>query len=363
MKIVYILKKGFKYYPPCLAQVLMLDDCGVEVEVYHGKDTEMINEIFDKRGIIHHIFQSDSQSKNRIESAIGLIKYTCEVKKIIKRIDKNVTIWFGNAESVITLGEKELGGRFILSILELYNHDTIYHKRLLKIANRALSVICCEKHRAEINKVEYRLSKVPYVMPNKPYFIDNVGRTNYIDESLQTKLETKFVILYQGIITKDRPLDKIADAMKEIDNNDIYFVVMGACDELEKERLQKHYSRIIFTGFIPNPEHLFVTKYAKVGIANYDSSCLNNVFCAPNKIYEYAQFSIPMLTSNNLSLLETVGEAGAAECVNFNDVNEIKRGLCKIIDEYDKYRKCAFEFYRSTENEVTIRKIISELED
>ena len=42
MKIVYVLKKGFKFYPPCLAQVLMLNDKGIDLEVYHGCDTDYI---------------------------------------------------------------------------------------------------------------------------------------------------------------------------------------------------------------------------------------------------------------------------------------------------------------------------------
>ena len=40
MKIVYILKKGFQYFPPCLAQLLYLDDMGIKSEVTYYTDCE-----------------------------------------------------------------------------------------------------------------------------------------------------------------------------------------------------------------------------------------------------------------------------------------------------------------------------------
>ena len=69
MKIVYFLKKGFQYYPPCLAQVLMLNDLGLEVEIYHGKNSEYINELFDSRKIKHHELKSDNFEKGKFASA------------------------------------------------------------------------------------------------------------------------------------------------------------------------------------------------------------------------------------------------------------------------------------------------------
>lgn len=35
MKMIYILKKGFQFFPPCLAQVLYLKELGAELEIYN----------------------------------------------------------------------------------------------------------------------------------------------------------------------------------------------------------------------------------------------------------------------------------------------------------------------------------------
>ena len=35
-KVIYIVKSNLHYYPPCMAQIQMLDDLGIETEVWYG---------------------------------------------------------------------------------------------------------------------------------------------------------------------------------------------------------------------------------------------------------------------------------------------------------------------------------------
>lgn len=72
MKIVYIIKKGFQYYPPCLAQVLILNDLGMELEIYHGKNSEYIDGLLDIRQIKHYQLNSDNDAKGRVASIKSL---------------------------------------------------------------------------------------------------------------------------------------------------------------------------------------------------------------------------------------------------------------------------------------------------
>ena len=363
MKIVYILKKGFQLFPPCLAQLLYLDDMGIELEVYHGNNSDAINAILDKRGIKHYTLKSDRVNTNKLQSFKTLFDYTCEIKKILKKIPKDTTLWFGNCESCVTVGKMIYDRKFVLSVLELDDTDSLIGKQLKKVINKAAVVLCCEKHRAAIMRIYYNLEREPYVLPNKPYeFSDDADIK--LDEKYQSIVEPikdKFIVLYQGIISSDRPLDKIADALALLNDEDTYFLVLGKADEAYREELKKHYPRTVFGGFIPSPQHLLVTQYAKIGIANYDYSCLNNLFCAPNKIYEYAKFGMPMLTSTNLGLTETVGAANAAVCVDFLDVKQIAEGINKIKSNYELYSKSAIDFNEGTSNFETIKEIVKEL--
>ncbi len=367
MKIAYILKKGIHCYPPCLAQIFYLDDLGADIVVYHGNNSEYVNQLLDSRGIEHYSLGCDAYSKNRFESICNFYKYARTVNALIGKLPKDIFLWFGNCESAIAVKKKNLvGRRYLLSILELYDRGSIYDKGLKKIICDAEAVICCEKHRAGIMRIYYDGIKNPiYVVPNKPY--DN-GETDSSIEALPADIINKVnqfkdckVVLYQGIVTKDRPLDKIAKALKLIDNKKYVFFIMGRTSDGMRRELSELYENTVFLGYVPSPQHLEITKYASVGIANYDYSCLNNLFCAPNKIYEYAKFGIPMLTSLNIGLTETVGECGAAECVDFSSEEKIAEGLRRLLDNAEEYSKRALAFYEGTDNKKTIEEILNKI--
>ena len=368
MRITYFLKKGFQFYPPCLAEVLYLNDLGVELTVYHGNNSEHINQLFDRRGISHFTLTSDNFKKGKLATISKFMEYTKEMKQILKKIPKTEMLWFGNCESAMSLGSLLDGRRFVFTVLELYDHDRVTEYMLKKVIGKAAIVTCCEKHRAAIMKSRYHLKKTPYVMPNKPYCFEEeelsygtVENENSVLSEVE-KIKDKFIVLYQGIIGTDRPLANIAKALNLLGNKEIVFLIMGKGDEYLVEELKMYYGNVVYLGFVPNPQHLEITKYANVGIANYDFSCLNNVFCAPNKIYEYACFSVPMVTSENIGLTETVGKCGAAECVDFSDIVAIKDGIERIVNDFDTYKSNALKFYQSTNNKATMESILRELE-
>ena len=132
MKVVYILKKGFQCYPPCLAQLLYLNDLGVELEVYHGENSDAINCILKERKIKHYTLQSDRKNTNRFGSAWTMLQYMREISRIIKGLDKNTLIWFGNCESFITITRLLKERKFILSILELDDYNSLYGKNICR---------------------------------------------------------------------------------------------------------------------------------------------------------------------------------------------------------------------------------------
>lgn len=363
MKIIYILKKGFHCYPPCLAQLLYLDDLNIELEVYHGKNSPAVDEILDARGIVHHTLESDRTNRSTLARYKTQLAYTREIRKIIARVPQDSVLWFGNCESVLTVGGVLDSRRFVLSVLELYDADSIYGRLLGKIIHRAETVICCEKHRAAIMQVYYGLRMQPCVMPNKPYEFVTEQKEDSLAAETREKLavlKDKFFVLYQGGVTEDRPLDKVADALRMLDE-DIYFVILGKAEEKIQQELLARYEKTVFLGYVPSPQHLLVTQYAGIGIANYDYSCLNNQFCAPNKIYEYAKFGVPILASCNIGLTETVGRQNAAICIDFSDAKQIAEGISMIREKKLFYADNAVAFYNGTDNRTVMREIVERL--
>ncbi len=368
MKIVYVLKKGFQYFPPCLTQVLCLDDLGVELEVYHGKNTETIDNLLDKRGIKHFELSSDRQSKNKFERAINLLRFIPEMKKLNRAIPKDTLLWLGNCETAVAFGIKKLKNRrFVVSVLELYEEKSFLGKTLAKYINYAEAVVCCEPHRAAIMMSRHNLKKKPFVVANKPY---EYQETIKAKEEILQKLDDykdKFIVIYQGNISPERPLMRIAKALNKLGDPNVYFFVLGKFFSGGKmdyiNEVKKAYPNTVFWGYVPAPEHLAITAKCNIGIATYDMHCMNTVFCAPNKIYEYSKYGLPMLTSLNIGLTETVGVAKAAECVNFDDEEEILKGIKTIKDNYSFYSENALKFYNDYDVKERIAEVLSGLKE
>lgn len=362
MRIIYLLKKGLQCFPPCLMHILYLNDLGVDLCIYHGKNTPAIDKILDGRKIEHHSFKCDKDNRTKYESALNYLAFKNEIRDLANKLSNDSILWFGNAETLVAFPRKKLKKfRFVATVLELYNQGSFLDKGLAKVINHAELVICCEKHRSAIMMSRYSLNKMPFVIPNKPYDLHEEVSGSKQHLEMIKKYIHRTIIVYQGIITPDRPLDKIASALKRIGEDNIFFFVLGKYTNEIKEKITSIYPNTVFWGYIPAPEHLAITKHCSIGVANYDMSCLNNVFCAPNKIYEYTKYGLPLIASQNIGLSETVGEYGAAECVDFTDINQIELGVRKILSDFSRYTEKANEFYFNTDNEAVLRLIVHDL--
>ena len=101
--------------------------------------------------------------------------------------------------------------------------------------------------------------------------------------------------------------------------------------------------------YVPAPFHLSITQMAHIGIVAYSFERLNDIFCAPNKIFEYSMCGFPMLCNDVGGLLSTVGDAGAGECVDFAQQSAILRGLQEISSDHEAYSERSLRFYESVD--------------
>jgi glycosyltransferase involved in cell wall biosynthesis len=71
---------------------------------------------------------------------------------------------------------------------------------------------------------------------------------------------------------------------------------------------------------------------ADIGILLYRNDCRNNYYCAPNKLYEYLQAGLPVITSAFPGLLPVVEALDIGRCVDPESPAEIAkaiRALCQ----------------------------------
>ena len=106
--------------------------------------------------------------------------------------------------------------------------------------------------------------------------------------------------------------------------------------------------------------HLQITANAYIGLVFYRDDQLNKVFCAPNKIFEYSFFGVPIIANNLPGLKNTIGKANAGICVEFTYEN-IADAFEIIENHYEEISINGVNFYNSVDNVSTINKIVEKL--
>lgn len=369
-KVIYIVKTDLHYYPPCMMQIRYLKKCGVRVEVWFASSNESALTILDKEQI-PYVCLGESP---RVNSLIGKLKNWMEFRRNVNRQLNNISqserentlLWVGTAESAIPLYGVLQHYHYNLTMLELLDGDKNKFKRTTfgKLAKKAEAIVACEVTRAYIMKYWFGLKKLPYVMPNKPY---ELGTTKNAEPSCdKTKqaidvIRGKKFIIFQGIFQKVDYMKALATALSQM-NSDYYIVLMGF--DLYKtnayEKLKKIYERVIELSSLPAPLHLEVTSHAQIGLVFYDDFSLNQAFCAPNKIYEYSGFGIPMIANKIPGLENTVGKFNAGKCVEFES-KQLMKAIKEIDDNYEQYSANSLSLYNAVDNESTINDIIRDI--
>ena len=363
-KKIYIINKGeLEKFPPTITLSKSLRKEDVEVKIictscYDGLVKELAKKSIEVIQIGNTV---DRYGK------FGTLKtwynFRMGVWSIINNIsDSNFKLWVATADTAICLGKKLLEKEYYLTILELYDTIPIYKNMLKKYAIGAKKVITPEVCRANIFKVWWGLKERPIVIPNKP------DMSELDIESLEVSLEPniydlifnsdKKFILYQGLINRERDLTTIAKALNKINDDNYIFLVIGTDYDGTVKQLKGLYKNLIHVDYIPNPHYFKITQRAYMGITTYDDSSLNHIFCAPNKIFEYTYFGIPILGRDIPGLEYTVGIAKAGVCVDTNDIESIVNGILKIEGNYKLYKENAYKYFDSVDIDKEVKKIV-----
>ncbi|MEE0944421.1 MAG: glycosyltransferase [Clostridia bacterium] len=364
MKIFYCVR-SLEAIPSCMYNIQMLCDGDFEVVPVIGRSTQSLDKIFASRGL-KYISTVNKGSKNKYINHFQLTsQYRKNIKTALKEYTDEDLIIFGTADSAIRVMQLLKNKNYVLCLKELHENPWYFPILLKKLSKRAKGIICCEKNRSRIIQFRWGLKKRPYTITNKPYGYQTeryLEPTTDQTKELVEKIKDKKVIVYQARhIHFAEELINLAKALKKL-NSDITLVLIGTVDHPEdREKIDGIYGNTVWTGHISAPMHLEITSYAKIGVAVYAENSLNNMFCAPNKTFEYAGFGIPSLCNDVPGLVESIGMSGAGKCVDWSNVDEIKMAIDDILSDYDEYSERAKSFYESEDNATAIKEIVNEI--
>jgi len=290
----------------------------------------------------------------------------------VKCMENSDFLWTTSINSIRELRHDVSKYKHIFQLMELtrYGYLTSLHIKysLADIAKNAWKVVTPEINRAYIERVWWNLDTLPTVLPNKPFDIGTGNLTEELQPALEkVKNEKRKIILYLGGIFSDRNLETIAKAVKNSNDYVLYIVgkVFSKSGQEKIDYLLSNYPIEYLGGFNP-PVHLNFVKYAYMGVLPYkpvksqSSSELNALYCAPNKIFEYAGFGIPMIGSDVLGLKLPFEKWNIGCCYEDTSVDSIITAINNVDKEHDVMSRNCLAFYDSVDLHKIVMKIMEE---
>jgi glycosyltransferase involved in cell wall biosynthesis len=223
---------------------------------------------------------------------------------------------------------------------------------------RADIVIVPEINRLWMLKVRSRSQARFFEIPNRHLEEGNSGaedgrRTRQIFlENGGSDACSRFLI-YQGAFMEGRALREVLQAFRGVKDNSVGLILLGGglAGDLTSDlkELAQGDSRVVVLRRMPPPTHLAVTGGCLAGILLYTPLDLNNVYCAPNKIYEYAAAGLGMILPDYPGVGLLGRTYGLGEVCDPEDVQSIRKAMERVLtrDQSD-FRSAAARFLQST---------------
>ena len=270
MKIVVINKDNLGNIPPLISVINILADLGHDVRVITVGVPDSLVDLFRSKGIKWDEIKFD-KSSSRIVKVYQYIMFRKRVSELLNKLEFDY-LWIEGGNTIRSLGTSFVQYKYILQISEMYEYNKAILTSIRKVIRNAEAVVIPEYCRSVIYKVWFGLERYPYVLLNKPDIYPSeadCADTLSSHKELIDRIQNKKIILYQGGISRTRMLDRIAEAMKQI-NSDYHLLLVGTEQEAGLiESLKRITPEVSHIPFIPAPNYLAFCKIAHIGYVFY----------------------------------------------------------------------------------------------
>jgi glycosyltransferase involved in cell wall biosynthesis len=196
---------------------------------------------------------------------------------------------------------------------------------------RADVVITVSTSIAEEYQRLYGLEKV-HILMNVPDRSD-APKSNLLREAL-TIDSSKRLFLYQGKLGADRGVRELVEAFAQHPQPHAVLVVMGNGPlQAEIEAATHSQENIFFHPSVPYQLLLKYTASADFGFVSTQNTSLNNYYCMPNKLFEYIQAGIPVVSNNLKDCAAFVEEMQVGITLKSWTAQAIAKGVKQCMDQ------------------------------
>lgn len=376
MNIAVVRIADLGLFPPAISLVRALLDLGHEVTLIANGTACLSAEVRSQDNLHLVELGARSTAKDRlVQIAAAPLVVRDYLRAHAETID---VLWTTTDISARAVGRLALEFTHVMQISELVEftpavlmHNIPLHSRVVpELARQAAAVVVPEYNRAHIQRAWWKLPRVPFVLPNKPYpDVLPVCDSNILPPSLHALMEDeRRILMYQGVYAEDRSLLPYAEAVKRLGPNYTLYI-MGRAQDAEGTRMLEtlrgeYRDFVVDIGHVVPPKHLLYTRFGGLGLLPYEPgkgkqfSSLNGLYCAPNKIWEYSKFGLPMLGSNVPGLENILTQADMGYTTG-TDPDCIVSAIERIWENYEYISRNSLNFYKT----IDYRKLVSDVLD
>lgn len=340
MKVISLLVTNFKNDNRVFRMANTLSQNGFPTTVVARKKEGVAeNENFNGVDVQRIIVSSDRWK--RLNLIIGAIQYFEFAFRVISRYRK-VDAWHCNDYEAFVIGV--LAKIFRPSLKLIYDcHELESHRNgkgavmrfiILSLERLFISwaelVITVSPSIQQFYLNTFKLKHVLLVrnLPNEM----QVLKSNTLREKLGVKNQ-QMVFLYQGMLGKGRGIEVLLNAFELRKENEAVIVFMGF--GAMKELIEAYASRNENIFFVPAVSYAEIPVYtgsADVGVNSVEPTCLSYKYSLPNKLFEYIQSEIPVLTNDLPDCAALVNEYKVGKVIpawNADSINEVVNVMLK----------------------------------
>ena len=314
-----------------LKQIELLSQSDIEVDVYVGNENLNIQD-YSKFDFNVFEFNIIHGGLFKINSFINPIRFCYYVYKHVKQKKYNLII----CQELTTFLAGYFLKKFSRDIKVVFDNNELSVERYsgLKkyiwnfIQKKILSSADYIIH-SEVNRMNYFIQKHKLDL-KKQKLVCNYPVTN---KSIFKTYSNEIRIIYFGVIHPNRLIEELIDSFSQINENISLDIVGPGEDQYIKDiKIKiKPFKNINLLPAVSQSEinDLF-SKYI-IGIAFYLNSNLNNYYCAPNKVFQYINNNLSVITNNYPGLIDVVKKNNIGVCLEEINSTSILKAIDYIL--------------------------------
>ncbi len=358
MKVVFVYCGVAKYKGRLLKQIRTLKNAGIECILFHGSSVPE-TALFEATSVrsIHH---NMSPMRSRVLNTIKILHFNLISGLRTASLRPDAVICEGLFSVFAGVVAKLLcrSCSLVFDSNELFMEKGMrYSKKLFwslihSLAFRTADVVLhAEPNRLLFCKRKYKSTARHFLLEN---LSDPPSSFNVLNNA--RKLSIPLRVLYLGKLMPSRLCSEIISSFSKISSDFAQCDLVGFGETSYVEALSRYAYDMDITNvrILPPVEHdeIFdVMMRYDIGLAFYENTCLNQYYCAPNKLYDYLLSGLYVITNDYPGLVDLIQNNGAGICIRHVDAESMLDALRAILqldhikgDTYQDIQRYSWEY-------------------